>query len=202
MAGEPPNSQDRLRSVVWGAADPRVRATWRVVLPWPVLWFLSGTIAVSAAGAIESVPRLYLVQAKASEPIAEAYREGRNRVTEGAAEETAAFSIVNKKPLSGNRSLAAARATDGAVLSVSEPELLEATARIADRAGLSVEPACAVTLAGARQLADAGEFGADDDVVLIQTGTGFKELAGVDPDVDVRTMTAGNVATVLREVAT
>lgn len=56
MAGEPPGSQNGLRSVVWGVTDPRVRATWRVVLPWPVLWFLSGTIAVSAAGAVVPAP--------------------------------------------------------------------------------------------------------------------------------------------------
>lgn len=37
---------DRLRAVVWGKDDRRVRATWRVALAWPVLWFLVGSAAV------------------------------------------------------------------------------------------------------------------------------------------------------------
>lgn len=42
----------RVRSIVWGDQDPRVRATWRVLLPWPVLWFLAGSIGVAVAGAV------------------------------------------------------------------------------------------------------------------------------------------------------
>lgn len=41
----------RLRGVVI-AADSRVRATWRVVLAWPVLWFAAGSIGIAAAGAV------------------------------------------------------------------------------------------------------------------------------------------------------
>lgn len=51
-SGESPAGLNRLQSVVWGTNDSRVRAAWRVVLPWPVLWFLSGTIAVATAGAL------------------------------------------------------------------------------------------------------------------------------------------------------
>ena len=37
---------------MWGEADRRVRATWRVVLAWPVLWFLAGSAGVAVAGAV------------------------------------------------------------------------------------------------------------------------------------------------------
>lgn len=43
---------DRLRRVLRGAKDRRVRATWRVVLAWPVLWYLAGTAGVAAAAAV------------------------------------------------------------------------------------------------------------------------------------------------------
>lgn len=35
---------DHLRSAVWGVNDPRVRATWRVLLAVPILWFLTGGV--------------------------------------------------------------------------------------------------------------------------------------------------------------
>lgn len=43
---------ERLRAVVWSVREARVRATWRVLLAWPVLWFVMGTIAVAVGAAI------------------------------------------------------------------------------------------------------------------------------------------------------
>lgn len=47
-----PRGADRLGAVIWGRRDPRIRATWRVLLPWPVLWFLAGSIGVVVAGSV------------------------------------------------------------------------------------------------------------------------------------------------------
>lgn len=51
---------DVLRSVVYGADDPRVRATWRVLLAMPLLWTLTGAVLTgnvqSAIGWIPSGP--------------------------------------------------------------------------------------------------------------------------------------------------
>lgn len=41
-----------LRTGVWGGGEARVRATWRVLLAWPLLWFVMGTIAVTVGGTI------------------------------------------------------------------------------------------------------------------------------------------------------
>lgn len=133
-------------------------------------------------GRLDEIPRLYFVQVEASDPIARAYREGSDEVTPVETADTAAVSIVNEAPLSGNRALAAARDTGGAVLSVSEEATVEATETLASGGGLCVEPASAVTLVGTRKLRERGEIDRDDDVVLVTTGTGFKELAGLDPD--------------------
>lgn len=43
---------DQLRAVVWGSSDTRVRATYRVLLAWPILWFVVGTIAVGVGASI------------------------------------------------------------------------------------------------------------------------------------------------------
>lgn len=95
-------------------------------------------------------------------------------VTPVTAADTVAYSIANPDPPSGARALSAARATDAAVVSVDEAAIVEAQSRMARQAGLSVEVASADPLAGIRRLADQDRLDADDDVVLIATGTGFK----------------------------
>lgn len=77
---------------------------------------------------------------------------------------------------SGTRALTAAPRTDDGICSVSEDDIAEATERLATHAGLYVKPARTMTLAAIRQLTADGEVGADEAVVAIATGTGFKEL--------------------------
>lgn len=48
---------DRIHPVIFGEADPRVRATWRVLLAMPLLWILTGGIlAGNLQSAIEVIP--------------------------------------------------------------------------------------------------------------------------------------------------
>lgn len=137
---------------------------------------------LEAAGLLEAedAPRLYLVQAAACDPIATAYREDRSTVSPIDPGETIAVSIANADPPSGTRALTAARETGGVVVSVSDEETREAMDRLATTAGLSVEPSSAVALAGVRDLSRAGELDADDEVVAIVTGSGYKERYDVD----------------------
>jgi threonine synthase len=136
------------------------------------------------AGAIDRLPRLYFVQAAACAPIAEAFEAEADEVTPVAAGETIAYSIANADPPSGNRVLAAARETGGAVLAVEDDEIRSAQRALAARAGLSVETASATTLAGATRLAARGALTPEEDVVLVATGSGFKERgSGETPDV-------------------
>ncbi|WP_158059184.1 threonine synthase [Halorussus halophilus] len=124
----------------------------------------------------ESVPRLYLVQAAACDPIATAFREGADEVSPVEGGETIAYSIANADPPSGTRALAAVRDTDGAVVSVPDDDIRLAKRRLATEAGFCVEAASATAFAGIRRLTDAGELAADDSVVAVVTGTGFREL--------------------------
>ncbi len=53
----PPTVAARLRAAVWGSHDPRVRATWRVLLAMPLLWVLTGGVLTgNVQAAIESIP--------------------------------------------------------------------------------------------------------------------------------------------------
>ncbi|MFC7324548.1 pyridoxal-phosphate dependent enzyme [Halorubrum rutilum] len=136
---------------------------------------------LDAAGLLPSVPRIYLAQAARCDPIARAYRRGRSRVEPVEGEPTAAVSINNADPPSGNRALAAVAETDGGVVSVAEEAMIDETDRLAADAGVSVEPSCAVATAAVRELATAGEFDAADDVAVILTGSGYK-YGPSDPD--------------------
>ena len=143
---------------------------------------------LNAAGLVGTVPRLYFVQAAACAPIAEAWARGEETVTPVEGGETVAYSIANADPPSGNRVLAAARETGGGVLAVEDGAILDARRALAERAGLFVESACATSLAGARVLAQRGDLGADEDVVLVATGTGFTEREVDEPAVGAGTV--------------
>lgn len=140
---------------------------------------------LALAGAVEAPPRLYLIQARACEPIARAYRDQLASVPEGAADETIAYSIANPKPPSGRRALRATRATDGAVISVTDAAIRRAQEDLATRAGVETEPAAATVLAGMHKLAAAEEIRPDEDVVAVVTGTGLLERPEAPPDAPV-----------------
>ncbi|WP_280537792.1 pyridoxal-phosphate dependent enzyme [Halopenitus sp. POP-27] len=143
--------------------------------------------ADSEPGAANAMPRLYLVQAAACAPIAEAATRGAETVDPVDPGETIAYSIANPEPPSGTRALYGARETGGTAIAVADDAIREAKRRLATAAGLTVEAASATSLAGARRLARDGEIGPDEDVICIATGSGFKESVG-DPT-DVRTET-------------
>lgn len=57
MAIKRATSAVRLRSVVFGEADSRVRATWRVLLAMPLLWILTGAVLTgNVRSAIGPIP--------------------------------------------------------------------------------------------------------------------------------------------------
>ena len=57
MSGVPTTITDRLRVVVFGEEDTRVRALWRVLLAMPILWLLTGDVLAAnvIAGIFQSV---------------------------------------------------------------------------------------------------------------------------------------------------
>lgn len=144
-----------------------------------------GCRELQAAGLLDRIPRLLLIQAAGCGPIAAADRDGRETVSPVEPAETIAYSIANADPPSGTRALTAARETGGTVISVPDDEIREALDRLGTRTGMSVEPASATALAGLRSLARSGRIDPEDEVVLVMTGTGMRDAAGATPDVPV-----------------
>jgi threonine synthase len=154
-----------------------------IVLPASSGGFASGIWRgirdLEAAGLLENRPRLCLVQTAAADPITRAFEAGAadpRALSASEMGETIAHSIGNPDPPSGGRALAAVRETGGTVVSVTDDEIRTAKRQFAVEAGFCVEAASATTLAGATRLSERGALAPDDSVVLIPTGTGFKEL--------------------------
>lgn len=128
-----------------------------------------------ALGLIASVPRLLAVQAAGAAPFARGFERGfAERFTVPA--ETLATAIRIGDPASWDRAVVAIRETNGAVVTVSDAEILDAKAVI-DAAGVGCEPASAASVAGVRSMVERGAIGTGDRVVCILTGHLLK-----DPD--------------------
>ncbi|CDK38442.1 pyridoxal-phosphate dependent enzyme [Halorubrum sp. AJ67] len=156
---------------------------------------------LDSAGLIADLPRIYLAQAARCDPIAQAYRRGASRVDPVTDEPTAAVSINNADPPSGNRALAAVHDTNGAVLSIAEETLLAETKRLASDAGIAVEPSCAVATAAVQELSESTELGSDEDVAVVVTGSGYKYESPETESTAVREIDRGDVPAAVRDLA-
>jgi threonine synthase len=150
-----------------------------------------------AGDSAKEIPRLYLVQSAACDPIARADRQELSAIPTVEAGETIAYSIANPDPPSGWRALRAARASGGGVISVEDPAIDRARERLARRAGVSAEAGAATALAGMRALAADERIRPRESVVCVITGTGLLESPAEPTEVPVVRREA--VARALRE---
>jgi threonine synthase len=125
-------------------------------------------------GLIERLPRIAVVQAAGAAPFVAVFRDGGDLRPVRA--HTTATAINIGAPASWRKALAEVRATNGTVLSATDDEIADARA-IIGRDGVGCEPASAASLAGLRQLVEAGTVDAHDDVVLVLTGHVLKDGA-------------------------
>ncbi|MDI3317124.1 MAG: threonine synthase [Bacillota bacterium] len=119
------------------------------------------------AGRSRRLPRLFGFQAEGAAPLVLGHPVERP--------ETVATAIRIGRPASGEKALAAARESGGAILAVSDAEILEAYGALARLSGLFAEPASAASVAGLRKLAARGLLEAGQRVVAVLTGNGLKD---------------------------
>lgn len=120
-------------------------------------------------------PRLVAVQADGCAPIVRAFQAGASRAEPWPdPTSSVAFGITVPAPLGDELILAALAATGGTALAVTDPELLAARQEFARAEGLLLCPEGAAALAATGQLRDAGWIGADEQVVVLNTGAGLK----------------------------
>ena len=127
-----------------------------------------------AAGFLDKLPRLVIVQAEGANPLAKMWRSGADQLHPLDEPETAATAIRIGNPRSWKKALRAVRNTNGFVMDVSDEEIAEAKAMIG-RDGIGCEPASATTLAALRKLTEQGRIDRDAVVVAILTGHALKD---------------------------
>ena len=133
-----------------------------------------------ALGWIDTMPRIYGVQAEGSNFMAEAWQAGLHglRVLEKAPidSHTVADSISAGLPRDRIKAMAAVVDTGGAYVVVSDDDILAAIPGLARGCGVFAEPAGAAGYAGLVKAVAQGLVSPDDRIVVINTGSGLKDV--------------------------
>jgi threonine synthase len=142
--------------------------------------FGKGLREAKAAGLIDKLPRLAVIQAEGSAPFYELWTREVSGKGGGlcpvSKPETLATAIRIGDPVSWPKALHEVRTSGGTVEKVTEQEIADAKAQIG-LCGIGCEPASAATLAGIRKLTSSGLIDRSADVVAVLTGNLLK-----DPD--------------------
>jgi threonine synthase len=124
------------------------------------------------------MPRIYGVQSVASAALAHAWQMGVD-VPQPVQATTRADSISVNAPRDAIKALRAVRESGGAYLMVNDEAILEAILPLARQGAVFAEPAGAAAYAGALAAVAAGDVRADETVVVINTGSGLKDIRAV-----------------------
>lgn len=124
------------------------------------------------------LPTFHGAQAAGCGPVAAAFADG-DDVCRPVRPDTIAKSLAIGDPADGPYALDLARSSGGSIDAVSDDEIRAGIRLLAETAGIFTETAGGVTTATLAKLADRGEIGADDRVVVYITGEGLKTLDAV-----------------------
>lgn len=125
-------------------------------------------------GWIDTLPRIFGVQAEGSAAIANAFLAGNENIIPVSAN-TLADSISVDLPRDGVRAVRAVAQTDGQYILVSDPEILGAIAALG-KVGIFAEPAGATAYAGLVKAVKTGLITAAEPVLVLNTGSGLKDV--------------------------
>ena len=125
-----------------------------------------------------SVPVMNGAQAEGCNPVAHAFESGWD-ICKPVKPSTIAKSLAIGNPADGPYALELARRSGGGVDSVTDEEITAGIRLLAETTGIFTETAGGVTTAVLRKLAERGDIGRDERVVLVITGEGLKTLDAV-----------------------
>ena len=125
------------------------------------------------------LPTFNGAQAEGCSPVAEAFEAEQDVCRPVRWPNTIAKSLAIGNPADGPYALDLARRSGGSVDSVTDDEIRAGIRLLAQTTGIFTETAGGVTTAMLRKLAERGDIGADERVVLVITGDGLKTLDAV-----------------------
>lgn len=149
-----------------------------------------------ALGWMEKMPRIIGVQAEGSAAIANAFHSGTEKIIPVSAK-TIADSISVDLPRDGVRAVRAARETSGSYILVSDAEILSAMSTLG-KVGIFAEPAGATSYAGLLKALEKGIVTREDPVLILNTGSGLKDIKAAMQTVGEAPVIEPNLASVKR----
>ncbi len=152
------------------------------------------------AGITGSIPKMIVVQAKNNSPIVSAIKKRKKNVIPFSDFHTVAEAITSGDPIGGDEIIDKAYKYGWPAEDVAEDEIIRAQKILAE-SGYFVEPASATSLYAVKKLKESGKIDAKASVVIILTGSGFKDT-GVFKyhKADVRKMNLNRVEGVLKKI--
>jgi threonine synthase len=150
---------------------------------------LRGFEELVRAGEIERVPRIFGVQAENCAPYYAAFAAGTDELVPTRIRATIAEGIASSKPTRVKEVLQGVRASGGAIVAVSEEEIVAALRALA-REGVYVEPTSAAGAAGLTRLIESGQIKRGETTVLVLTGSGLKASERIGELLALRARTA------------
>lgn len=136
---------------------------------------------LTEVGLVERSPIRYVGgQPAGCAPIATAFADGSDVVRPVERPDTLVRSLSIGSPADGPYAVRLAQATGGAVLGVSDAEMIDAIHLLARTEGIFTETAGGVTLAALRRAVAEGRVRPEDEVVLVITGNGLKTLDALE----------------------
>ena len=124
------------------------------------------------------LPVFHGAQAAGCSPVAQAFEAGHD-ICRPVKPDTIAKSLAIGNPADGPYALELARGSAGSIDSVTDEEIRAGIRLLAQTTGIFTETAGGVTTAVLAKLAERGDIGADDRVVVVITGDGLKTLDAV-----------------------
>jgi threonine synthase len=119
------------------------------------------------------LPRMVSVQATGCAPVVKAFRSGAVAAETWEDPKTVAAGLRVPGPIGGRIMMSLIRETEGNAVAVDDDDLVAAAAALALDEGIDACPEGGATVSALGQLKDEGTVGADDTVVLFNTGAGW-----------------------------
>jgi threonine synthase len=135
---------------------------------WKGLW------EMHKLGMIDKLPKMLGVQAEGAAPIVTAFQN--NAPLQPIAAKSLADSICVGTPRNWRKALNAIRASNGAMISVADEEILAAMRLTARLGGVFGEPAGVAGLAGLKRAVAEGVIQPEEAVLVVITGNGLKDI--------------------------
>jgi len=133
-----------------------------------------GFAELEAMGLIGSHrPRMVVVQAENCAPIVRAFEEGERHAQLWSGASTVAPGIRVPVAIGDYLILDAVRESNGTAVAVSDAEIVSGVRQLATTEGLFVSPEVGAVVAAAAKLRETGFLGAEEEVLLLATGSGL-----------------------------